>query len=62
MVLRGQFHPDPKSAKKTAKLSSFIELLGSARAKAARRMLVKLTLVLGAEELFSDVEVLCECL
>ena len=34
---------DPKSAKKTVKLSSFIALLGSGRVKAARRMLVKLT-------------------
>ena len=34
---------DPKSAKKTVKLSSFIALLGSARVKAACRMLVKLT-------------------
>ena len=32
---------DPKSAKKTVKLSSFIALLGSARVKAARRMLLK---------------------
>ena len=34
---------DPKGAKKTVKLSSFIALLGSARIKAARRTLVKLT-------------------
>ena len=34
---------DPKSAKKTVKLSSFIALLGSAGVKAARRMLVKST-------------------
>ena len=34
---------DPKSAKKTVKLSSFIALLGSARVKAACRTLVKLT-------------------
>ena len=34
---------DPKSAKKTVKLSSFFALLGSAHVKAARRMLVKLT-------------------
>ena len=34
---------DPKSAKKTVKLSSFIALLGSARLKAAHRTLVKLT-------------------
>ena len=33
----------PKSAKKTVKLISFIALLGSARVKAARRTLVKLT-------------------
>ena len=33
---------DPKSAKKTVKLSSFFALLGSASIKAARRMLVKL--------------------
>ena len=36
-------HADPKSAKKTVKLSSFFVLLGSALIKAARRMLVKLT-------------------
>ena len=35
--------PDPKSAKKTVKLSSFIMLLGSSCVKAACRMLVKLT-------------------
>jgi hypothetical protein len=34
---------DPKSAKKTVKLSSFIALLGSARVKATCRTLVKLT-------------------
>ena len=34
---------DPKSTKKTVKLSSFFALLGSLRVKAARRMLVKLT-------------------
>ena len=33
---------DPKSAKKTVKLSSFIALLGSASVKAARRTLVEL--------------------
>jgi len=36
-------HTDPKRAKKTVKLSVFIALLGSAHAKAARRILVKLT-------------------
>jgi hypothetical protein len=40
------FHfADAKSAKKTAKLSIFFALLGSARTKAAHRMLMKLTLV-----------------
>ena len=34
---------DPKSAKKTVKLSSFIVLLGSAHVKDAHKMLVKLT-------------------
>ena len=34
---------DPKSAKKSLKLSSFIALLGSVRVKAVRRTLVKLT-------------------
>ena len=39
-ILRAAFtHTDPKSAKK----DSFIGLLGSARVKAARRMLLKLT-------------------
>jgi len=33
----------PKAKKKTVKLSSFIALLGSARVKATRRTLVKLT-------------------
>ena len=43
-VLRAAFTPaDPKSAKKTVKLSSFFPLLGSAGVKASRRMLVKLT-------------------
>ena len=43
-ILRAAFtRADPKSAKKTVKLSSFIALLGSARVKAARRTLVKLT-------------------
>ena len=42
-ILQAAFTPaDPKSAKKTVKFSSFIALLGSARVKAARRMLVKL--------------------
>ena len=36
-------HADPKSEKKTVKLSSFIALLGFSRKKAACRMLVKLT-------------------
>jgi len=34
---------DPESAKKTVKLSVIFALLGSASAKTARRMLVKLT-------------------
>ena len=43
-VLRAAFtRADPKSTKKTVKLSSFFALLGSARVKAARKMLVKLT-------------------
>ena len=42
-VLRAAFtRADPKSAKKTVKLSSFFALLGSASVKAARRTLVKL--------------------
>ena len=45
-VLQAAFtRADPKSAKKTVKLSCFFALLGSARVKAARRMLVKLSLV-----------------
>ncbi len=36
-------HADPKSAKNTVKLSIFFALLGSAGAKAACRMLMKLT-------------------
>ena len=44
-VLRAAFMPaDTKSAKKTVKSSNFFALLGSASVKAARRMLVKLTL------------------
>ena len=39
-------HADPERAKKTVKLSSFFALSGSARVKAARRMLMKLTPVL----------------
>ena len=43
-VLKAAFtHADPKNAKKTVKLSSFIALLGSVGVKAARRTLVKLT-------------------
>ena len=43
-ILRAAFRrADPKSAKKTIKLSSFFVLLESALVKAARRMLVKLT-------------------
>ena len=42
-VLRAAFAlVDPKSAKKTVKLSSFFALLGSTSVKAARRTLVKL--------------------
>jgi len=41
-VLRAAFmHEDPKSAKKTVKLSFFLVLLGSPLTKAARKMLVK---------------------
>jgi len=44
-ILWATFTPaDPKSAKKTVKLSIFFALLGSALAKAAHRMLMKLTL------------------
>ena len=54
-ILQAAFtHADPKSAKKTVKLSSFFALLGSACVKAAHRMLVKLTLahlMLFAQEL-----------
>ena len=43
-ILRAVFtHADPKSAKKTVKLSRCFVLLGSSHVKAARRMLVKLT-------------------
>jgi len=43
-ILRAAFaSADPKSAKKTVKLSVFFVLLGSACAKAAHRMLMKLT-------------------
>ena len=43
-VLRAAFtRANPKSAKKTVKLSSFFALLGSTSAKAAHRTLVKLT-------------------
>jgi len=35
-------HPDPKSAKKPDGLAVFYSLLGSARTKAAGRMLMKL--------------------
>ena len=42
-ILRAAFAlVDPKSAKKTVKLSSFFALLGSTSVKAARRTLVKL--------------------
>ena len=43
-ILQAAFtRADPKSAKKTVKLSSFIVLLGTERVKAACRTLVKLT-------------------
>ena len=42
----------PKVQKKSIKLSSFIALLRSAHVKAARRMLVKLTLVILFSPLF----------
>ena len=43
-ILRAAFtSADPKSAKKTVKLSSFFALLGYASVKAASKMLVKLT-------------------
>ena len=43
-ILQAAFmHEDPKRAKKTIKLSSFYAILGSARVRAACRMLVKLT-------------------
>jgi len=43
-ALRTAFtHLDPKSIKKTVKLSIFITLLGSMGIKAARKTLVKLT-------------------
>jgi len=43
-ILRTAFtHKDPKSAKKTVKLSVFFTLLGSASAKATHRTLIKLT-------------------
>ena len=43
ILLAAFMRADPKSAKKTVKLSNFIALLGSACAKVACRMLVKLT-------------------
>jgi len=46
-VLRAAFaHTDPKSPKKTDNLNVFFALLGSARTKAALRMLMKLALAL----------------
>ncbi len=43
-VLQAAFtHTDPKSTKKTVKLSVYFVLLGSERTKAAHRMLMKLT-------------------
>ena len=43
-VLRAAFTPaDPKSAKKTVRLNSFVALSGSALVKSAHRMLVKLS-------------------
>jgi hypothetical protein len=43
-ILQAAFmHPDPKSVKKIVQLSVFFTLLGSARVKAARRTLMKLT-------------------
>ena len=43
-ILQAAFtRADPKSAKKTVKLSSFFALFGSGHIKAARKMLVKLT-------------------
>jgi len=44
-ILQAAFmHPDPKSVKKiVVQLSVFFTLLGSARVKAARRTLMKLT-------------------
>ena len=43
-ILQASFtHLDPKSAKKTVKLSSFFALWGSARVKAVCKTLVKLT-------------------
>ena len=43
-VLQAAFtRADPKSEKKTAQVSSFFALLGSAHVKAACRMLVKST-------------------
>jgi len=45
-ILRAAFlHTDPKSAKNTVKQSVFFALLGSPNAKAAHKMLMKLTLV-----------------
>ncbi len=42
-IVREAFmHTDPKSTKKTDRLTVFFALLGSGRAKAARKMLVKL--------------------
>jgi len=43
-VLQAAFTPaDPKSAKKTVKVTAFFALSGSARLKTASRMLMKLT-------------------
>ncbi len=43
IVLTAFMHADPRSVKKTVKLSIFFTLLGSTSIKAAPKMLVKLT-------------------
>jgi len=47
-------HADPKSAKKTVKLSFFFVLLGSACVKAAHRMLMKLTLGINVTNIYKQ--------
>jgi len=59
-VLKAAFtRPDPKSAKKTVKLSVFFSLLGSANAKAARRLWMKLTNIVDFTNMFTKSFYVC---